>query len=113
MLMLKVIIKPYKLDEVTYALFELGIRGMTVTEVLGYGRQKGRYETYDGSEYMVEFIPKIMLEIVIHEHMKQEVVEVIIDKGQIGKLGDGKIFIIPVEKMIRIRTGETDENSSP
>ena len=110
MIMVKVIIKPYKLDEVTYALLGLGVSGMTITEVFGSGSQKGRDDTYDGSEYMVEFLPKIMLEIVIYEHMKEEVVEIIIDKGQTGKLGDGKIFIIPVEKMICISRGTITED---
>ena len=100
--MLKIIIKPYKLYEVTYALLKLGISEMTITEVLGYGSQKGRDNTYDESGYMVEFLSKIMLEIVIYEYMKQKVVETIIDKGQTGKLGDGMIFIIPVKKMINI-----------
>ena len=102
------IIKPFKLDEVKEALKEIEVNGMTISEVKGYGRQLGHSELYRGAEYMVEFIPKIKLEVVVSADMVDQVVEVIIESARTGKIGDGKIFITDVEKIIRIRTGEED-----
>jgi nitrogen regulatory protein P-II 1 len=106
---IEAIIKPFKLDEVREALSELGASGLTVTEVKGFGRQKGHTELYRGAEYVVDFLPKIKIEVVIASGMVDAVVEAIIKAAHTGKIGDGKIFITPVEQIIRIRTGETDE----
>lgn len=103
---LEVIIKPFKLDDVKEALNELGIMGMTVSEVKGYGRQKGHKEIYRGAEYVVDFMPKLKLEIVINDDQLEEVVDTICKSANTGKIGDGKIFIMPVEDIVRIRTGE-------
>jgi nitrogen regulatory protein P-II 1 len=100
------IIKPFKLDEVKTALNEIGVQGMTVTEVKGFGRQKGQKEVYRGTEYEVQFLPKIKLEIVVPEDMVKQVVEKIIATANTGNIGDGKIFEIPVDEAYRIRTGE-------
>ncbi len=100
------IIKPFKLDEVKEALNEIGIHGMTVTEIKGYGRQKGHKEIYRGAEYVVDFIPKVKIEIVIETEMVEKVVSTIQKSAYTGKIGDGKIFVIPIEQAIRIRTGE-------
>ncbi|QJA05434.1 P-II family nitrogen regulator [Thermosulfurimonas marina] len=100
------IIKPFKLEEVKEALTEIGVQGMTLTEVKGFGRQKGHQEIYRGAEYVVDFLPKIKLEIVVPEEMVERVVEAILKSARTGKIGDGKIFIYPVEEAIRIRTGE-------
>ncbi|AQS50669.1 MAG TPA: P-II family nitrogen regulator [Paenalcaligenes hominis] len=101
------IIKPFKLDEVREALSELDISGLTVTEVKGFGRQKGHTELYRGAEYVVDFLPKIRLDIIVTADRCDAVIEAIIRAAQTGKIGDGKIFVTPVEQVIRIRTGET------
>lgn len=111
MKMMEIIIKPFKLEDVKIALAEVGITGMTVSEVKGYGRQKGHSELYRGAEYTVEFIPKIKLEIVVNDEDVDKVVEVVIESAKTGKIGDGKIFISDIEKIIRIRTGETDSEA--
>jgi nitrogen regulatory protein P-II 1 len=104
---IEAIIKPFKLDEVKDALNAIGIKGMTVTEVKGYGRQKGHTEIYRGAEYVVEFIPKIKLEIIIAAEQVDQVIDTITKVARTGKIGDGKIFVMPVERVIRVRTGET------
>jgi len=104
---IEAIIKPFKLDEVKDALNALGIKGMTVTEVKGYGRQKGHTEIYRGAEYVVDFIPKIKLEIIIEAEQVDQVIDTITKVARTGKIGDGKIFVMPVERVIRVRTGET------
>jgi len=101
------IIKPFKLDDVKEALSEIGIYGMTVTEVNGYGRQKGHKEIYRGAEYVVDFVPKIKVEIVVSDERLDEAVETVRNAANSGKIGDGKIFVSPVEQVIRVRTGET------
>ncbi|MDO5356001.1 MAG: P-II family nitrogen regulator [Conchiformibius sp.] len=106
---IEAIIKPFKLDDVREALTEIGITGMTVTEVKGFGRQRGHTEVYRGAEYAVDFLPKIKLEIVLADEQVERAVETIIETARSGKIGDGKIFILPVEEVIRIRTGETAE----
>ncbi len=103
---IEAIIKPFKLDDVKEALNEIGIKGMTVSEVKGYGRQKGHKEIYRGAEYVVDFIPKMKLEIVLEASQVNEVVERIRQAANTGKIGDGKIFVLPVEEIIRVRTGE-------
>ncbi|MDI6800774.1 MAG: P-II family nitrogen regulator [Thermodesulfovibrionales bacterium] len=108
---IEAIIKPFKLDEVKDALNAIGIQGMTVTEVKGFGRQKGHVELYRGAEYDIAFIPKIKLEIVIAENMVEKVVTTIQEKAKTGKIGDGKIFVYPLEEVIRIRTGESGETA--
>jgi len=100
------IIRPFKLDDVKEALMEVGIRGMTVSEVRGFGRQKGQTEIYRGSEYTIEFVPKLKLEIVVTEDIAEEVIEAVLQSASTGKIGDGKIFVTPVEEVIRLRTGE-------
>lgn len=102
------IIKPFKLDDVRESLSELGINGMTVTEVKGFGRQKGHTELYRGAEYQVDFLPKVKLEVVVSDEMLDQVVDGILETAQTGKIGDGKIFVEPIERVIRIRTGEED-----
>lgn len=104
---IEAIIKPFKLDDVKEALNQLGIKGMTLTEVKGYGRQKGHKEIYRGAEYIVDFIPKVKLELIVQDDQVNEIVEVIRSAALTGKIGDGKIFILPVEEVIRVRTGET------
>ncbi len=103
---IEAVIKPFKLDDVKDALNEIGIQGMTVSEVKGYGRQKGHTEIYRGAEYAVDFIPKLKVEIIVNDDRCEEVVEVVRKSASTGKIGDGKIFIIPVEEVIRVRTGE-------
>lgn len=103
------IIKPFKLDEVREALSEIGVTGLTVTEVKGFGRQKGHTELYRGAEYVVDFLPKIKVELVIAEEMVEPAIEAIVKAAHTGKIGDGKIFVTSVEQVIRIRTGETGE----
>jgi nitrogen regulatory protein P-II 1 len=103
---IKAIIKPFKLDEVKEALSDIGIQGMTVTEVKGFGRQKGHVELYRGAEYLVDFLPKIKLEIVVGDEMVDKAVEAIVEAAKTGRIGDGKIFVLPMEETIRIRTGE-------
>lgn len=106
---IEAIIKPFKLDDVREALTDIGITGMTVTEVKGFGRQKGHTEIYRGAEYAVDFLPKIKLELVLSDEQVDQAVEVIIEAARSGKIGDGKIFVLPVEEAIRIRTGETSD----
>ena len=108
---LQAIIKPFKLDEVKDALNEIGVQGMTVTEVKGFGRQKGHVELYRGAEYDISFIPKVKLEVVVAETMLEKVVTTIQEKAKTGKIGDGKIFVSAIEQIIRIRTGETGETA--
>jgi len=103
---IEAVIKPFKLDDVKEALNDIGIHGMTVSEVKGYGRQKGHTEIYRGAEYAVDFIPKLKIEIVLEDDRLAEVIEVIQKSASTGKIGDGKIFILPVEEAIRVRTGE-------
>jgi len=103
---IEAIIKPFKLDDVKEALNEIGVQGMTISEVKGYGRQKGHKEIYRGAEYVVDFIPKIKLEIVVPSQMADQVVETMQKAANTGKLGDGKIFVSPIEEAIRVRTGE-------
>ncbi len=105
------IIKPFKLDEVKDALVEIGIGGMTVTEVRGFGQQKGHTEIYRGTEYVIDFLPKIKIEVIVRDEDVEKVVETIMKTAQTGRVGDGKIFIIPVEDVIRIRTGERGEKA--
>jgi len=103
---IEAIIKPFKLDDVKEALNEIGIQGMTITEVKGYGRQKGHKEIYRGAEYVVDFIPKIKIDVVVESSIADKVVEAIQKAAQTGKIGDGKIFVFSVEQAIRVRTGE-------
>lgn len=103
------IIKPFKLEEVKEALAEVGCQGLTVTEVKGFGRQKGHKELYRGAEYVVEFLPKVKLEVVISDEVLPDVVKAILKSASTGRIGDGKIFVLPVEEAVRIRTGETGE----
>ena len=103
---IEAIIKPFKLDEVKEALQEIGLQGITVTEARGFGRQKGHTELYRGAEYVVDFLPKVKIEVVVENAMVDKTVEAIINAARTGRIGDGKIFIIPVEEAIRIRTGE-------
>jgi nitrogen regulatory protein P-II 1 len=103
------IIKPFKLDEVREALAELGVTGLTVTEVKGFGRQKGHTELYRGAEYVVDFLPKIKVEVVVADDRVEAVIDAIVKSAHTGKIGDGKIFVSPIEQVIRIRTGETNE----
>jgi nitrogen regulatory protein P-II 2 len=102
------IIKPFKLDDVREALSAIGVQGMTVTEVKGYGRQKGHTEIYRGAEYAVSFLPKIKLEVAVKAEMAEAVIEAISSKAKTGQIGDGKIFVTPLEQVLRIRTGEAD-----
>ena len=106
---IEAIIKPFKLDEVCEALNELGIAGLTITEVKGFGRQKGHTELYRGAEYVVDFLPKIKIEIVAEEKLVDSIIDTIVNTARTGKIGDGKIFVTPIEQVVRIRTGETDE----
>ena len=106
---IEAIIKPFKLDEVREALSEIGINGLTVTEVKGFGRQKGHTELYRGAEYVVDFLPKIKMEMVVADDLVESAIDAIIKSAHTGKIGDGKIFVSPVEQVIRIRTGETGE----
>ncbi len=108
---IQAIIKPFKLDDVKDALTEIGIKGMTISEVKGYGRQKGHTEIYRGAEYVVDFIPKINIEIVVTADMVDQVVDTIRSAANTGKIGDGKIFVIPIERIIRVRTGEEDHDA--
>ena len=103
---IEAIIKPFKLDEVKEALHEIGIQGLTVTEVKGFGRQKGHTELYRGAEYVVDFLPKIKLEVVVGDDMTDKVVDAIVGAANTGRIGDGKIFVLALEETIRIRTGE-------
>ncbi|ADP15977.1 MULTISPECIES: P-II family nitrogen regulator [Achromobacter] len=105
------IIKPFKLDEVREALAEVGVSGLTVTEVKGFGRQKGHTELYRGAEYVVDFLPKIRVEVVLPDSQVEAAIEAVVKAARTGKIGDGKIFVTPVEQAIRIRTGESDEEA--
>ena len=105
------IVKPFKLDEVKDALNDVGVLGLTVSEVKGYGRQKGHTELYRGAEYAVDFLPKIKIELIIEDNLLDDVIESIKSKAQTGRIGDGKIFVYNVEEIIRIRTGETGKNA--
>jgi nitrogen regulatory protein P-II 2 len=107
MKMVSAIIKPFKLDDVREALSDVGVAGITVTEVKGFGRQKGHTELYRGAEYVVDFLPKIKVEIAVDDAIVDQVVEAITNAAKTGKIGDGKIFVTPVEQVIRVRTGET------
>jgi nitrogen regulatory protein PII len=111
MKLIEAIIKPFKLDEVRDALIEIGIQGMTVTEVKGFGRQKGHKETYRGIEYTIEFVPKVKIEVAVPDAQVQKVVEAIMRSAKTGSIGDGKIFVRDLHTAIRIRTGETGENA--
>ena len=106
---IEAIIKPFKLDEVREALSAIGVQGITVTEVKGFGRQKGHTELYRGAEYVVDFLPKVKVEVVVADSLLERAVEAIINAARTGKIGDGKIFVMPVEQVVRIRTGESGE----
>jgi len=108
---IEAIIKPFKLDEVREALSELGVTGLTVTEVKGFGRQKGHTELYRGAEYVVDFLPKVKVEVVLQDALVERAIEAIIKAGRTGKIGDGKIFVTPIDQVIRIRTGESGESA--
>jgi nitrogen regulatory protein P-II 1 len=108
---IEAIIKPFKLDEVKEALHEVGVSGITVTEAKGFGRQKGHTELYRGAEYVVDFLPKVKLEVVVEDQVAERVVEAIQHAAQTGRIGDGKIFVLPVDAAIRIRTGERDADA--
>lgn len=111
MKLIKTIIKPFKLEDVKEALAEVGVVGMTITEVKGFGRQKGHTEIYRGSEYTVDFVPKTQIEIVVDDSIVDAVIGAIIKSAKTEKIGDGKIFVLPVEQAVRIRTGETDTDA--
>jgi nitrogen regulatory protein P-II 1 len=106
---IEAIIKPFKLDEVRESLSELGVTGLTVTEVKGFGRQKGHTELYRGAEYVVDFLPKVKVEVVLQDSLVERAIEAIIKAGRTGKIGDGKIFVTAIDQVIRIRTGESGE----
>jgi nitrogen regulatory protein PII len=108
---IEAIIKPFKLEEVKEAILELGVSGMTVSEVKGFGRQKGHKEVYRGAEYTVDFLPKVKIEVAVDSAIVDDVIEAIAKKANTGQIGDGKIFVIPLEKAIRIRTGEENEDA--
>ena len=108
---IEAVIKPFKLDEVKEALHEIGVQGMTVTEVKGFGRQKGHTELYRGAEYVVDFLPKIKLEIAVSDDLAEKVVEAIAGAANTGRIGDGKIFVMPIEQAVRIRTGERGDEA--
>jgi len=108
---IEAIIKPFKLDEVREALSEIGVTGLTVTEVKGFGRQKGHTELYRGAEYVVDFLPKVKLEVVVGDALVERAMEAIINAARTGKIGDGKIFVTAVEQVVRIRTGESGESA--
>ena len=108
---IEVIIKPFKLEDVKDALVEVGITGMSVSDVKGYGRQQGHSELYRGAEYVVDFLPKIKIDLVVADDDVDSIISVIIEAAKTGKIGDGKIFVSPVEKIVRIRTGEQDEEA--
>jgi nitrogen regulatory protein P-II 1 len=109
MKLIEAIVKPFKLDEVKDALNEIGIDGITVSEVKGFGRQKGHTELYRGAEYVVDFLPKVKLEVVVADKMLEAAIDAIVKAARTGKIGDGKIFVMDVSQVVRIRTGETDE----
>ena len=107
---IEAIIKPFKLEEVKEAVLKLGVTGMTITEVKGFGRQKGHKEIYRGAEYVVDFLPKIKMEVAAPTELVPRVIEAIVENARTGEIGDGKIFVLPLDKAIRIRTGEEDED---
>jgi nitrogen regulatory protein P-II 2 len=111
MKLITAVIKPFKLDDVRQALSEVGVTGITATEVKGFGRQKGHTELYRGAEYVVDFLPKVKLEIAINDDQVDAVIEAVSSAANTGKIGDGKIFVTPLEHIVRIRTGETNENA--
>ncbi|WP_137939061.1 P-II family nitrogen regulator [Chitinivorax sp. B] len=108
---IEAVIKPFKLDEVREALHEIGITGLTVTEVKGFGRQKGHTELYRGAEYVVDFLPKVKIEVILADVQVEPAIDAIIKAARTGKIGDGKIFVTSVEQVVRIRTGETNEQA--
>jgi nitrogen regulatory protein P-II 1 len=108
---IEAVVKPFKLDEVREALAEVGVTGLTVTEVKGFGRQKGHTELYRGAEYVVDFLPKVKLEIIVGDELTVQVVETIERAARTGRIGDGKIFVMPMEEVVRIRTGERGPNA--
>lgn len=108
---IEAIIKPFKLDEVKEALNGIGIQGMTISEVKGYGRQKGHTEIYRGAEYVVDFQPKLRIDIIVNTDQVEQVINTIVEAARTGKIGDGKIFVLPVESVIRVRTGERDQEA--
>ncbi len=111
MKLIKAIIKPFKLDEVKDALTEIGVEGMTVSEVKGFGRQKGHTEIYRGSEYTVDFLPKVKLEVAVGDEVVDKVIDAIVTSAKTGKIGDGKVFVLPIEQAVRIRTGEKGDEA--
>lgn len=111
MKMICAIVKPFKIDDVRSALAEIGVQGMTVSEVKGFGRQKGQTETYRGAEYRVDFLPKVKIEVVVTEELLEASIEAISQAARTGQIGDGKIFVLPYERVMRIRTGETDADA--
>ncbi|MFM0740891.1 P-II family nitrogen regulator [Paraburkholderia xenovorans] len=111
MKLITAIIKPFKLDEVREALSVIGVSGITMTEVKGFGRQKGHTELYRGAEYVIEFVPKVKIEVAVPDDMVDQVIDAVERAARTGKIGDGKIFVTPIERAIRIRTGETGENA--
>ncbi len=111
MKMISAVIKPFKLDDVREALSEIGVQGITVTEVKGFGRQKGHTELYRGAEYVVDFLPKVRVDAAVSDEIVDQVVEAISQASQTGKIGDGKIFVLDVQQAIRVRTGETDADA--
>ena len=108
---IEAIIKPFKLDDVKDALHDVGVSGITVTEVKGFGRQKGHTELYRGAEYVVDFLPKVKVEVVVADNLVDKAIDAIVKAARTGKIGDGKIFVTSVEQVVRIRTGETDESA--
>jgi nitrogen regulatory protein PII len=111
MKLITAIIKPFRLDDVRTALTALGVSGMSVTEIKGFGRQRGHTELYRGAEYTIDFVPKTRLEVAVQSDMVDEVVDAILEAAKTGKVGDGKIFVMPIERVVRIRTGETDDSA--
>jgi nitrogen regulatory protein P-II 2 len=111
MKLITAIVKPFKLDDVREALSEIGVQGITVTEVKGFGRQKGHTELYRGAEYVVDFLPKVKIEVAVAEAVVEQTIEAITKAANTGKIGDGKVFVSPLEQVIRIRTGETGEDA--
>ena len=108
---IEAVIRPFRIDDVREALAEIGVKGMTLTEVKGYGRQKGHTELYRGSEYQIDFLPKIKLEVIVSDSAAEKVIETIMTAARTGQVGDGKIFVSPVEDVIRVRTGESGEDA--
>jgi len=108
---IEAVIRPFRIDDVREALAEIGVRGLTLTEVKGYGRQKGHTELYRGSEYQIDFLPKMKIEVIVSDEMADKVVDTIIKAAKTGQVGDGKIFISPIEDVIRVRTGESGEEA--